>query len=204
MTKRITTKKKVSRSLAVNLWGKANSPFVKRNYRPGLHGTALKRETTYGTQLKEKQKLKKYYANISETQFRNLFMKARRLKGDTAENFVGMLESRLDAILYRANFVPTFQSARQVINHKHIMVNGKTVNIASYMVKVGDVISVKPKARKIVLIVESLEKMEREVPAYLSLDASEFSVKYNSVPKLADVPYETPMQVNLVVEYYSR
>ena len=131
-------------------------------------------------------------------------MKARRLKGDTAENFVGMLESRLDAILYRANFVPTFQSARQVINHKHIMVNGKTVNIASYMVKVGDVISVKPKARKIVLIVESLEKMEREVPAYLSLDASEFSVKYNSVPKLADVPYETPMQVNLVVEYYSR
>lgn len=204
MTKRLDAKKKVSRALSVNLWGKANDPFLKRNYRPGQHGTALKRDTTYGNQLKAKQKLKKYYANMNETQFKNLFTKAKREKGDTAQNFVGMLERRLDAVIYRANFVPTFYAARQVINHKHIMVNGKTVNIASYMVKPGDVISVREKSRKIPLIADSLARMDREVPVYMDLNAADFSVKFNAVPKLEDIPYEVPMEINLIVEFYSR
>lgn len=204
MTKRLDAKKKVSRALSVNLWGKANDPFLKRNYRPGQHGTALKRDTTYGNQLKAKQKLKKYYANMNETQFKNLFTKAKKEKGDTAQNFVGMLERRLDAVIYRANFVPTFYAARQVINHKHIMVNGKTVNIASYMVKPGDVISVREKSRKIPLIADSLARMDREVPVYMDLNAADFSVKFNAVPKLEDIPYEVPMEINLIVEFYSR
>ena len=204
MTKRLDAKKKVSRALSVNLWGKANDPFLKRNYRPGQHGTALKRDTTYGNQLKAKQKLKKYYANMNETQFKNVFIKAKREEGDTAQNFVGMLERILDAVIYRARFVPTFYAARQVINHKHIMVNGKTVNIASYMVKPGDVISVREKSRKIPLIADSLARMDREVPVYMDLNAADFSVKFNAVPKLEDIPYEVPMEINLIVEFYSR
>ena len=204
MTKRISAKKKVSRSLSVNLWGRANDTFNKRNFRPGQHGGALKRETTYGTQLRAKQKLKKYYANINETQFKNTFLKAKTQKGDTAETFIGLLERRLDAVIYRANFVPTMQSARQTVGHKHILVNGKMVNIPSYLVKPGDVIEVKESARKIPLIVDSLAKMERDVPAYMNLDAENFSVKFNAVPHIEDVPYPVVMDVNLIVEFYSR
>jgi small subunit ribosomal protein S4 len=204
MTKRITTKKRASRALAVNLWGRANDTFLKKNYRPGQHGTALKRETTYGTQLKAKQKLKKYYSNMTETQFKNIFLKAKKEKGNSVENFVGMLERRLDAVIYRANFVPTFYAARQVINHRHVLVNDRIVNIASYMVKPGDVIEIKPSSRTIPLIAESIARMEREIPVYIDLKASDFSVKYNAVPKLADIPYPVEMEVNLVVEFYSR
>lgn len=204
MTKRIEAKKKVSRALTTNLWGRANDTFTKRNFRPGQHGNALKRETVYGTQLKAKQKLKKYYANISETQFKNLFAKAKSKKGDTAENFVGLLERRLDAVVYRANFVPTMHSARQVVGHKHVLVNGKVVNIPSYLVKEGDIIEIRDNSKKIALIADSLAKMEREIPVYLDLDKDNCSVKFNAVPHIEDVPYPVVMDVNLVVEFYSR
>lgn len=204
MTKRIEAKKKVSRSLSVNLWGRSNDTFTKRNFRPGQHGNALKRETVYGTQLRAKQKLKKYYANISETQFKNLFLKAKTKKGDTAEHFVGLLEQRLDAVIYRANFVPTMYAARQVVGHKHVLVNGKNVNIQSYLVSPGDVIEIKDSARKMALISDSILRMERDVPVYLDLDKDNFKVKFNAVPHLEDVPYPVVMDINLVVEYYSR
>ncbi len=203
MTKRIEAKKKASRSLSVNLWGRANDPFNKRNFRPGQHGTALKRETTYGSQLKAKQKLRKYYV-ITETQFKNIFKKARTHKGDTAESFVGLLESRIDAIIYRANFVPTMYAAKQTISHKHVKVNGKVVNISSYVARPGDVIEITEKARTIPLIADSLAKMEREIPTYLDVNTKDFTVKYNAVPHIEDVPYPAVMDVNLVVEYYSR
>jgi small subunit ribosomal protein S4 len=204
MTKRITTKKRASRALAVNLWGRANDTFLKRNYRPGQHGTSVKRETTYGAQLRAKQKLKKYYSNMTETQFKNIFLKAKKEKGNSVENFVGMLERRLDAVIYRANFVPTFYAARQVISHRHVLVNSKTVNISSYMVKPGDIVEIKKSSRTMPLIADSLARMEREVPVYIDVKPSEFSVKYNAIPKLADVPYPIAMEVNLVVEFYSR
>lgn len=204
MTKRINAKKKASRSLNVSLWGRANDPFNKRNFRPGQHGTALKRETTYGNQLKAKQKLKKYYANLTETQFRNLFDKARKSKGDSAENFVGLLERRLDTVIYRANFVPTMFAARQTVTHKHVLVNGKIVNIPSYLVKPGDIIEIKDSARNIALISDSLARMEREIPVYLDLNQKDYSIKFNAVPKIEDVPYPVVMDINLVVEFYSR
>ena len=204
MSKRLNAKKKVSRALGVNLWGDAKSPIVKRNYRPGEHGTGLKRDTTYGTQLRAKQKLKKYYGNISEKQFKNLFMEAKRMKGDTAQEFVGLLERRLDAVVYRANFVPTVFAARQFVNHKHITVNGKVVNIPSYQVKPGDVIEVRENAKNIPMILDSISKIEREIPAYLELNAQNFSIKFVVVPKLEDIPYPVEMNINLVVEFYSK
>lgn len=204
MTKRITTKKKVSRSLCVNLWGRDNDTFNKRNFRPGQHGTALKRDTTYGTQLRAKQKLKKYYANINETQFKNTFLKAKTHRGDTAQAFIGLLESRLDTLIYRANFVPTMYAARQTVGHKHVKVNGKIVNIPSYTLKPGDIVEITDKAKKISLISDSITKMEREVPSYIEVNTQELSAKYNAVPSLEDVPYPVIMDVNLVVEFYSR
>lgn len=204
MTKRITTKKKVSRSLNVNLWGRANDPFNKRNFRPGQHGTALKRDTTYGAQLRAKQKLKKYYANISETQFKNTFIKAKSHRGDTAQAFIGLLESRLDSLIYRANFVPTMYAARQTVGHKHVKVNGKIINIPSYTLKPGDVVEITDKAKKIALIADSVARMERDIPSYIEVDTQNLSAKYNAVPNIDDVPYPVIMDVNLVVEFYSR
>ncbi|MDR2760881.1 MAG: 30S ribosomal protein S4, partial [Rickettsiales bacterium] len=189
---------------SVNLWGRANDTFLKKNYRPGQHGATPKRETTYGAQLRAKQKLKKYYSNMTETQFKNYFLKARKEKGDSAENFVGLLERRLDAVVYRANFAPTFYAARQVVGHRHILVNGKTVNISSYLVKPGDAVEVKQSSRTIPLIAESLAKMERPAPVYINLDADNFSAKYNAAPKLADIPYPVEMEISLIVEFYSR
>ncbi|GHU27232.1 30S ribosomal protein S4 [Bacilli bacterium] len=204
MTKRIGAKKKISRSLGVNLWGRANDPYNKRNYRPGQHGTAARRETTYGVQLRAKQKLKGYYANLGETQFKNLFLKAKKSKKDTAQAFVGLLESRLDSIIYRANFVPTMFAARQTISHRHTMVNGKIVSIPSFLLKPGDVVEIVDRARKISLVVDSLAKMERNVPSYVELDGNNFSAKYNAIPSIEEVPYPVVMDINLVVEYYSR
>lgn len=204
MSKRINAKKKVSRVFGVNLWGKTNDPSIKRNFRPGQHGTGLKRDTTYGTQLKAKQKLKKYYGNIGEKQFANLFFKSKRMKGDTAQCFVGILERRLDMIIYRANFVPTVFAARQFISHKHITVNGKVVNIASYLVKPDDVVAVHNKAKNMAIVLDSISKIEREVPTYLTLNANEQSVRFMNIPKLEEIPYPCQMDLNLVVEFYSK
>ena len=203
MTKRVEAKKKVSRSLGVNLWGRANDPFLKRNSRPGQHGSAPKRETNHSVHLRAKQKVRKYY-NIRESQFRSIFDEAKRLRGNTEEIFAGLLESRLASIVYRANFAPTIYSARQLVSHKHILVNGKPINISSYQVKVGDVVSVAENAKKIPLINEALETMERDVPNYLELNANEKSVKFLNKPALSDIPYPFDPEFNMIVEFYSK
>lgn len=203
MTKRVNAKKKISRSLGVNLWGRANDTFLKRNYKPGQHGTAPKRETNHSVHLKAKQKVRKYY-DIKESQFRTLFDKAKRLKGNTEDVFASLLESRLASVVYRANFAPTVFSARQLVSHKHILVNGKPINIASYIVKPGDVISVAEKAKKIPLINEALETMERDIPSYLELNSADKSVKFLNKPTLADIPYPFEAEFNMIVEFYSK
>lgn len=205
MTKRLQAKKKISRKLGVNLWGKENDPYLKRNYRPGQHGASSKgRPTDYGVQLKAKQKMKFYYGNISEKQFRNFFENASKLKGDTSENFISLLERRLDTVIYRANFVPTVFAARQFINHKHITVNGQVVNIPSYILKVGDVVEVRSKSKELNIVLESIQNMERDVPAYLELNKDTKTVKCLANPSFADVPYPTEMEPHLIVEFYSR
>lgn len=203
MTKRVNAKKKISRSLGVNLWGRANDTFLKRNYKPGQHGTAPKRDTNHSIHLKAKQKVRKYY-DIKESQFRTLFDKAKRLKGNTEDVFASLLESRLASVVYRANFAPTVFSARQLVSHKHILVNGKPINIASYIVKPGDVISVAEKAKKIPLINEALETMERDIPSYLELNSTDKSVKFLNKPALADIPYPFEAEFNMIVEFYSK
>ncbi len=205
MSKRIQAKKKLSRKLGGSLWGKANDSYAKRNYRPGQHGAASKgRSSDYGVQLRAKQRMKFYYGNISEKQFYNTFKLAYRMKGDVSENFVATLESRLDAVIYRANFVPTVFSARQFINHKHILVNGKCVNIPSYRLKVGDIVQVREKSRKLTIVLDSLQNMERDVPSYLSLDKDNFSVKVTDKATFAEVPYAIEMEPHLITEFYSR
>lgn len=205
MTKRINAKKKISRKLGASLWGQAKDPFIKRNYRPGQHGLAPKpRSTDYGFQLKAKQTLKFYYGNISEKQFRNIFELASKTKGDVSANFIGMLESRLDIVVYRANFVPTVFAARQFVNHKHVTVNDKVVNISSYRLKIGDVVKIRSKSRELAIVLESLQKMERDVPPYLELDAAKRTVKFLATPAFSDTPYPVEMHPHLITEFYSR
>lgn len=205
MTKRVNAKKKISRKLGASLWGQAKDPFTKRNSKPGQHGAASKgRISDYGMQLRAKQRMKFYYGNISERQFFNTFTLASKSKGDVSENFVALLESRLDAIVYRANFVPTVFAARQFVNHKHVTVNGKTVNIPSYRLKIGDVVQVREKSRNLTIVMESLQKMERDVPTYLQLDKDAFSIKLTVRPAFAEVPYAVEMQPHFITEFYSR
>jgi len=205
MTKRLNAKKKLSRKLGASLWGQAKDPFAKKNYRPGQHGKAPKgRGSDYANQLRAKQKMKFYYGNISEKQFYNTFKLANSTKGDVSENFIGLLESRIDAVVYRANFVPTVFAARQFVSHKHVLVNGKSVNIPSYKLKVGDIVQIREKSRKLNIVIESLQKMERDVPSYLLLDKDNFTIKLHMQPTFAEVPYASEMQPNLITEFYSR
>lgn len=205
MSKRIAAKKKFSRKLGGSLWGQAKDPYIKRNYKPGQHGAASKgRVSDYGIQLRAKQRMKFYYGNISEKQFFNTFTLASKSKGDVSENFVALLESRLDTVVYRANFVATVFAARQFVNHKHVTVNGKVVNIPSYRVKVGDVVQVREKSRKLNIVIESQQKMERDMPNYLQLDKDNFSVKFAEKPAFAEVPYPIEMQPHFITEFYSR
>jgi len=205
MTKRLTSKHKVDRRLKVNLWGRPKSPFNSRNYPPGQHGKTKKgRLSDYGTQLEAKQKMKFYYGNMNERQFRNVYRKAIQKKGNTTENLVGFLERRLDTVAYRAKFATTVFSARQLINHGHIRVNGKKVNIASYLIKEEDSIEVRDKSKELTMIVGSLVNKEREVPDYIQMDEKNKKAKLIRIPKFSEVPYPTIMQPNLVIEYYSR
>ena len=199
MSKRHSAKYKIDRRLGVNLWGRAKSPLNKREYGPGQHGQRRKKPSDYGVQLMAKQKLKGYYGNISEKQFRKYYAEAVRRKGDTSENLIGILERRLDAVLYRMKFVPTVFASRQVVNHGHVRVNGKRVNIASYMIKEGDVVSIRDKSKEMPLIVEAATSSERDVPDYLDVDAKELKGTSVRTPKLADVPYPVQMEPNLVV-----
>ncbi|NKD55492.1 MULTISPECIES: 30S ribosomal protein S4 [unclassified Haematospirillum] len=204
MSKRHSAKYKIDRRLGVNLWGRAKSPINKREYGPGQHGQRRKKPSDYGTQLMAKQKLKGYYGNISEKQFRKYYAEAVRRKGDTSENLIGLLERRLDAVVYRMKFVPTVFASRQFINHGHVRVNGRRVNIQSYMVREGDVVSVRDKSREMALVMEAVASSERDVPEYMEVDAKALKGTFVRTPKLADVPYPVQMEPNLVVEFYSR
>ena len=205
MTKRATSKYKLDRRMGENVWGRGKSPVNKRAYGPGQHGQRKSRKLSdYGTQLHAKQKLKGYYGNITERQFRKYFAEATRKPGDTGEHMIGLLERRLDAIMFRAKFAPTPFAARQLVNHGHVMVNEQRVNIPSYLVKAGDVIQLKSKARDMGLVIEATKNPERDVPDYIDADHTKMSAKYLRVPKLADVPYAVQMQPSLVVEFYSR
>ena len=205
MTKRLTSKHKVDRRLKVNLWGRPKSPFNSRNYSPGQHGNKRSaRLSDYGIQLQAKQKLKSYYGNMNERQFRNCYRKAIKKKGDTVENLIGLLEKRLDIIVYRAKFALTVFSSRQLINHGHIKVNGKKVNIPSYLLKEEDTIELKEKSKQLVSVDVSLASKERDIPEYLELDEKQKKIKFVRTPKFAEVPYPVLMEPNLVIEYYSR
>ena len=205
MTKRLQSKHKVDRRLKVNLWGRPKSPFNSRNYPPGQHGKAKKGKLSdYGTQLEAKQKMKFYYGNMNERQFRNVYRKAIQKKGNTTENLVGFLERRLDTVAYRAKFATTVFSARQLINHGHIKVNGKKVNIPSYLVKAEDIIEIRDKSKNIVTIAGALTNKEREVPDYIQMDEKNKKATLTRIPKFSEVPYPVIMEPNLVIEYYSR
>ena len=205
MTKRLASKHKVDRRLKVNLWGRPKSPFNSRNYSPGQHGKKrVARLSDYGIQLQAKQRLKSYYGNINERQFRNFYRKAIKKRGDTVENLVGLLEKRLDIIVYRAKFALTVFSSRQLINHGHIRVNGKKVNIPGYQLKEEDTVELKEKSKQLASVDVSLSNKEREVPDYLQLDEKQKKAKFVRTPKFAEVPYPVLMEPNLVIEYYSR
>jgi len=205
MTKRISSKHKIDRRLKINLWGRPKSPFNTRAYGPGQHGQSRQgKPSDYGIQLQAKQKLKGYYGNINERQFRNIYKKAAMQKGDTGENLIGLLERRLDAVVYRARFSTTIFSARQLINHGHVRVNGKKVNIGSYVVKEEDVIEIRDKSKQLAFIDIALANKERETPEYIQLDEKNKKVTFVRTPKFEEVPYPVVMEPNLVIEYYSR
>jgi small subunit ribosomal protein S4 len=205
MSKRNSSKHKIDRRLGVNLWGRPKSPINKREYGPGQHGQGRRRKPSdFGIQLMAKQKLKGYYGNIGEKQFRKYFEEAVRRRGDTSENLIGLLEHRLDALVYRAKFVPTVFAARQFVNHGHILVNGKRVTVPSFVVKQGDVVEVRQKSKELPLVLEAIQSSERELPDYLDVDHKKLAASITRTPKLEDVPYPVQMEPNLVIEFYSR
>ena len=205
MSKRQNTKYKIDRRLGENIWGRPKSPVNTREYGPGEHGKRRRSKLSdFGVQLRAKQKLKGYYGNITERQFLRVYKEAVRMKGDTSENLIGLLERRLDAVIYRAMFVPTVFAARQFVNHGHILVNGKRVNVPSYKVQPGDTIEVRDKSKQLGIVLESIELKERDIPDYIDVDTDKKIAKYIRVPQLSDVPYPVIMEPNLVVEFYSR
>ena len=205
MSKRVSAKYKTDRRFGENLWGRPKSPVNKREYAPGQHGQASRRRklSDFGIPLRAKQKLKRYYGNVTEKQFRRTYDEAVRRRGDTSENLIGLLERRLDAVIYRLKFVPTVFAARQFVNHGHVTVNGQRVTIPSYRVSEGDVIEVREKSRQLPLVLEAMDSPERDVPDYLDVDYNKMRGTYLRVPKLAEVPYAVQMEPNLVVEFYS-
>ena len=205
MTKRTSAKYKLDRRMGENIWGRAKSPVNRREYGPGQHGQRRKNKLSdFGTQLRAKQKLKGYYGDLTEKQFRRIYAEAERIRGDTGENLVGLLERRLDAVVYRAKFVATIWAARQFVNHGHIQVNGQRVNIASYRVKEGDVISIRERSRQLAIVLEAVALTERDVPDYLEVDHNKMTATFVRTPALGDVPYPVVMEPNLVVEFYAK
>ena len=204
MGKRIGSKYKINRRLGVNLWGRAKSPVNNREHGPGQHGARRRKPTDFGIQLMAKQKLKGYYGNIGEKHFRRLYAEAVRRKGDTGENLIQLLERRLDAVVYRMKFVPTVFAARQIVNHGHILVNGKVLNIPSYQVKDGDVIEVAAKMKEVPMVLEGVNSPERDVPEYLEVDHGKMRGTFVRPPGFTEVPYPVQMEPNLVIEFYSR
>jgi small subunit ribosomal protein S4 len=204
MSKRLAAKHKLDRRVGENVWGRPKSPINKRDYGPGMHGQRRKGKTSdFGLQLMAKQKLKGYYGNISEKQFARTYEIAEGQRGNTAERLIGLLESRLDAVVYRAKFVPTVFAARQFVNHGHVLVNGVRTNIPSCRLKPGDVVSIKEKSQNMALVLEALQSPERDIPDYVDVDAKKMAATYVRIPEFAEVPYPCTMEPNLVVEYYS-
>jgi len=204
MTKRAESKYKINRRLGLNLWGRPKSPLNKRDYGPGQHGQRRKKPTDFGTQLMAKQRLKGYYANIGERQFRRYYEEAVRRRGDTSENLIELLERRLDTVAYRMKFAITPFAARQLVSHGHVLVNGKRVTIPSYLVRDGDVIELREKSKQLAVVLDAAQSAERDVPEYLEVDHRAMKGRYLRAPKLNDVPYPVQMEPNLVVEFYSR
>ena len=205
MSKRASSKYKIDRRMGENIWGRPKSPVNRREYGPGQHGQRRKSKLSdFGVQLRAKQKLKGYYGDVSEKQFRKIYDEANRMKGDAPENLIGLLESRLDAIVYRAKFVPTIFAARQFVNHGHVMVNGRRTNIGSYRLKVGDVVEVRDRSKQLTAVLEARGLDERDTPDYLDIDGNKLTATLTRVPTLSDVPYPVQMEPNLVVEFYSR
>ena len=202
--KRLSSKHKIDRRLGVNLWGRPKSPLNMREYAPGQHGQRRKKPTDFGVQLMAKQKLKGYYGNIGEKQFKKYYVEAVRRKGDTGANLVGILESRMDAVLYRMKLAPTVFACRQLINHGHVLVNDKRCNISSRMLNVGDKITLKEKARNIPAVLQAISSSERDVPDYVEVDHAKFTGGLTRVPLPDEIPYPVQMETNLVIEYYSR
>jgi small subunit ribosomal protein S4 len=202
--KRRSSKHKIDRRLGVNLWGRTKSPVNAREYGPGQHGQRRRKPTDYGVQLMAKQKLKGYYGNIGEKQFKKYYQQAALRHGDTGLNLIGILESRLDALVYRMKFATTVFAARQLVNHGHVMVNGRRCNIPSAMIKVGDVIELKEKSKEIPQVLEAAVSPERDIPEYVTVEEGKFRGSLNNIPELTDVPYPVQMEPNLVIEYYSR
>ena len=205
MTKRTSAKYKIDRRMGENIWGRPKSPVNRREYGPGQHGQRRKGKLSdFGIQLRAKQKLKGYYGDLTEKQFRRIYAEAERVKGDTGENLIGLLERRLDAIVYRAKFVPTVFAARQFVNHGHVRVNGQKVNIPSYRVKEGDVIEVRDRSKQLAMVLEAVQLPERDVPDYLDVDTSKLTATFVRTPSLGDVPYPVMMEPNLDVEFYAK
>ena len=205
MTKRTSAKYKLDRRMGENIWGRPKSPVSRREYGPGQHGQRRKGKLSdFGIQLRAKQKLKGYYGDLTEKQFRRIYAEAERVRGDTGENLIGLLERRLDAVVYRAKFVPTVFAARQFVNHGHVRVNGKRVNIPSYRVSEGDVIELRDASKQLALVLEAVGLAERDVPDYIEADHSKMTAKFVRTPALGDVPYPVMMEPNLVVEYYAK
>ena len=204
MSKRHSAKYKLDRRMGENIWGRPKSPINQRSYGPGQHGQRRKNKVSdFGLQLRAKQKLKGYYGNLTEKQFSRTYEEAARRKGSSSENLIGLLEARLDAVVYRAKFVPTVFAARQFVNHGHVQVNGKRVNIASYRVKIGDVVQVRERSRAMALVLEALQLAERDIPDYIDVDPKAMTAKYIRTPSLVEVPYPVKMEPNLVVEFYA-
>ncbi|MDR9481972.1 MAG: 30S ribosomal protein S4 [Salibaculum sp.] len=205
MTKRTTAKYKIDRRMGENIWGRPKSPVNRREYGPGQHGQRRKGKVSdFGLQLRAKQKLKGYYGDLTEKQFRRIFAEAERLRGDTGEILIGLLERRLDAMVYRAKFVATIFAARQFVNHGHVRVNGKKVNIPSYRVKEGDVVEVRDKSKQLAVVLEATQLPERDVPDYIDVDHSKLTATFTRTPGLSDVPYPVIMEPNLVIEFYAQ
>ena len=205
MTKRTSAKHKLDRRMGENIWGRPKSPVNRREYGPGQHGQRRKGKLSdFGLQLRAKQKLKGYYGDLTEKQFRSIYKEAERVRGDTGENLIGLLERRLDAVVYRAKFVPTIFAARQFVNHGHVTVNGIRVNIPSYRVKEGDLIEVRERSRQMVLVLDAAQLPERDVPDYLDVDHGKMKATFVRTPALGDVPYPVVMEPNLVIEYYAQ
>ncbi|MHA1524802.1 MAG: 30S ribosomal protein S4, partial [Alphaproteobacteria bacterium] len=197
MSKRTGSKHKIDRRLGENIWGRPKSPVNRREYGPGEHGQRRRQKISdFGIQLRAKQKLKGYYGDITEKQFKSIYREAVRVKGDTGENLIGLLERRLDALVYRAKFVPTVFAARQFVSHGHIRVNGAKVDIPSYRLKIGDVVEIREKSRQLELVLEGVESRERDLPDYLDVDHDKMTAGLTRVPVLSDVPYPVQMEPN--------